>query len=147
MNEIKCKFEFECPKKWEELEPTNNGDTRFCKSCARSVYRVTSKYEFDEYAARGECVALDLAEYVMLGMPEGVPYIEYSLFIYKQNMTGKKLFTIRKVLSPQSSLSEARLSYNMKPVKLEDISKQQAVDVEKTLKDAGIECEIQTRKS
>ncbi len=146
MNEIKCKFEFECPKKWDALELTNDGDTRFCKSCERSVYRVTSEREFDEYAARGECVALDLVEYVMLGRPEGV-YVEYSLFIYKQKVVGKKLFTIRDALSPQSSLSEARLSYNMKPVKLEDITEQRALELENILKDAGIECEIQTKKS
>lgn len=147
MNEIKCKFEFECPKKWDALELTNDGEVRFCKSCDKNVYRVTTESEFNEYAARGDCVALDLVEYATLGRPEGVPYVEYSLFIYKQKITGKKLFAIREAFAPRSSLSEARLSYNMKQVKREDISKQQAIDLEKTLKEVGIDCEIQTRTS
>jgi uncharacterized protein (TIGR02996 family) len=52
-------FRFECPQKWERLQPTENASVRYCNACARQVYYCHSVEEARSYAQCGECVAVD----------------------------------------------------------------------------------------
>ncbi|MDE1464623.1 hypothetical protein [Spartinivicinus poritis] len=146
MTEISCKFKFECPKKWDELVVTDKDGVRFCSHCKSRVFMANDQKELDEYTANGECVAIEM-EYVMLGRPEGVPYVEYSLFIHKQKISGKKLYALRDAILPSSSLFEVSQQFNMKPGKVEDIDEQHAMKLEAELTKLEIKCEIQAKNS
>lgn len=52
-------FTFACPKRWDALQPTAFDDVRYCSSCDKPVYFVTSTDEAHERGARQECVAID----------------------------------------------------------------------------------------
>jgi uncharacterized protein (TIGR02996 family) len=52
-------FEFQCPKQWEELKPTETARVRFCDACQRNVYHCATVQEAQEHADRRECVAVD----------------------------------------------------------------------------------------
>jgi uncharacterized protein (TIGR02996 family) len=52
-------FQFECPKRWTELERTEDPAVRSCEVCKKSVYYCHSLHEAAGRARRGECVAVD----------------------------------------------------------------------------------------
>jgi uncharacterized protein (TIGR02996 family) len=52
-------FEFECPKRWEELKPTGEGTVRFCEDCKKNVYYCGTVGEARLHTAEGHCVAVD----------------------------------------------------------------------------------------
>jgi uncharacterized protein (TIGR02996 family) len=54
-------FQFECPKHWEKLTPTNDTNIRFCASCKRNVYHCETLQDAQAHANRGDCVALTVA--------------------------------------------------------------------------------------
>ena len=53
-------FDFQCPKEWGNLAPTEREDRRFCGACKRHVHYCRTVPEARDHAARGECVALDI---------------------------------------------------------------------------------------
>jgi uncharacterized protein (TIGR02996 family) len=53
------RFDFECPKRWEQLRRTGDPFTRFCPVCEKKVHYCTSVEEAQRHASRRECVALD----------------------------------------------------------------------------------------
>ncbi len=50
MNTIHCKFEYECPKRWEELDNTEEAGVKYCGHCKKKVYLAKDQAEFDSYA-------------------------------------------------------------------------------------------------
>jgi uncharacterized protein (TIGR02996 family) len=78
------RFEFLCPRKWEELRPTEDAAVRSCDACKQNVYHCRSLREAREHARQGHCIAVDssvdrshgdLTSEVMvtLGTPRYVP--------------------------------------------------------------------------
>jgi uncharacterized protein (TIGR02996 family) len=56
----KCSFEYECPLKWENLQPVEGSNTRrFCGQCKQSVYFCETLSEARGHARRGHCVAVN----------------------------------------------------------------------------------------
>ena len=53
-------FDFQCPRDWGQLAPTEREDRRFCGACKRHVHYCRTVPEARDHAARGECVALDI---------------------------------------------------------------------------------------
>jgi len=53
-----CKLSFICAKKWEELGKTEDAEIRYCDSCAKGVFAVRHRDEFELASALGRCVAL-----------------------------------------------------------------------------------------
>jgi uncharacterized protein (TIGR02996 family) len=51
-------FRFQCPKKWEQLDPTEDDAVRFCETCQQKVYFCSSVQEAGEHARRDDCVAI-----------------------------------------------------------------------------------------
>jgi len=50
-------WQFKCPKRWDELMPTNDADVRYCSACHRGVYACKTIEEVNHYARSGECIA------------------------------------------------------------------------------------------
>ena len=69
MDKISCKFQYECPKRWNDLLATDVENVRFCNHCEQNVYLVQTQIEFAEQAAKGKCVAIETPEFTMAGMP------------------------------------------------------------------------------
>jgi hypothetical protein len=75
---VNCNFTFQCPQKWDELEPTKDSDRRFCTSCERTVYFVNSTEDYEKASAQGNCIASrtilpNNLERIGLGMPSAPP--------------------------------------------------------------------------
>jgi hypothetical protein len=69
MNEITCKFEYQCPNKWEELKSTESKDIKFCDHCSQNVYLAESQAKFEKFADEGKCVAIEIEEIMLIGEP------------------------------------------------------------------------------
>jgi len=55
------RFDFACPKQWESLAPTDEGDNvRFCGACKSNVYYSATVDEAYAHARKGRCVVVDL---------------------------------------------------------------------------------------
>jgi uncharacterized protein (TIGR02996 family) len=54
-------FQFECPKQWEKLTPTEAQKVRFCDNCKKQVHYCETIAEARGHAAQGHCVAVALA--------------------------------------------------------------------------------------
>src|SRR5262245_13310236 len=55
-----CKFKFECPLKWENLQPVKGSDTtRFCGTCNQQVHFCATLEEAQHHAFQNHCVAVD----------------------------------------------------------------------------------------
>jgi hypothetical protein len=52
-------FSFQCPKRWEQLRPTEDEAVRFCDQCRRQVFFCTSLEVAQTHAAVGDCIAVD----------------------------------------------------------------------------------------
>lgn len=52
-----CKFNFECPGDWDDLEPTGNQAVRFCGTCDKGVYLAEDLEALAVLAAAGKCAA------------------------------------------------------------------------------------------
>lgn len=58
--QLGLRFEFECPKKWEELTPTADGhEVRFCGACKRTVHYCHDADDLRRNANMGSCVAVE----------------------------------------------------------------------------------------
>ena len=77
---ISIKFDLQCDRKWEELEPTDDVSQRYCDSCDKTVHYCGTILEAREHAKARNCIAVDsgivrreddlgMLQYVMLGMP------------------------------------------------------------------------------
>ena len=54
------RFAFRCPRKWENLTPTEDPAVRFCHACQKSVHYCGTLGEARRHARAGHCVAVDL---------------------------------------------------------------------------------------
>ena len=55
-----CEFRYECPQKWENLQPIDGSTTRrFCGQCQKAVTYFDDVEEARWHAAFGGCVAID----------------------------------------------------------------------------------------
>lgn len=54
------KFEFECPRQWENLRPTANPRVRCCDGCRENVFYCDTILVARAHARKGHCVAVDL---------------------------------------------------------------------------------------
>lgn len=54
------KVKYNCPKNWEDLEPTENESVKHCSSCDKDVYYCRSDTETLEHAKIGNCIAREL---------------------------------------------------------------------------------------
>jgi len=55
-----CEFEFECPKKWANLDETNVKSVRYCSSCNRNVFLSVTTEQFTSKALKGRFVAIPI---------------------------------------------------------------------------------------
>lgn len=62
VNTLGMDFVFECPKRWEELTPTEDGnDVRFCDACHKTVHYCRSQDELRRNVDAMRCVAVELS--------------------------------------------------------------------------------------
>lgn len=54
---LNCDLEFECPKDWFELEPTNKAGIKFCNACQKNVYLCQTEDELHTAEGDGQCIA------------------------------------------------------------------------------------------
>ena len=71
VQKIECAFEFVCPKKWEDLEPTREG-VRYCDTCFSDVFLCSTQEEVDKARGLRQCIAIEQVTRVFFtGMPDG----------------------------------------------------------------------------
>jgi uncharacterized protein (TIGR02996 family) len=51
-------FEFQCPKRWDKLQPTRAESVRFCDACQKNVYFCQSVQEARAHTWQEHCVAI-----------------------------------------------------------------------------------------
>ena len=54
------RFAFLCPKKWAQLQTTEDAAVRYCEGCRQNVYYCNTISEAQGRANCGECVAISL---------------------------------------------------------------------------------------
>jgi len=52
-----CEMEFECPKDWFDLEPTNKAAIKHCNQCQQDVHLCINQEELDEAITQKYCIA------------------------------------------------------------------------------------------
>jgi len=57
IDDVKCTFDFVCPKKWEDLE-INRENVRYCDHCYSDVFLCTTQEEIDEAQKLNRCIAV-----------------------------------------------------------------------------------------
>ncbi len=58
---LELAFEVECPKRWDEMLPTNDDGIRHCPACDEDVVYCSTIEQARTQAELGGCVALDIA--------------------------------------------------------------------------------------
>ncbi len=61
LEECRFTFEFECPKEWQLLAPTDIANIRFCDACQRTVHFCETLDEGRDHVRQGDCVAVSQA--------------------------------------------------------------------------------------
>jgi uncharacterized protein (TIGR02996 family) len=54
------RFNYVCPRRWEELRPTAVRTVRFCEECRKNVHYCGTIQEARQHAWAGHCVTVDL---------------------------------------------------------------------------------------
>ncbi|MDC2891036.1 hypothetical protein [Psychrosphaera algicola] len=65
-----CKFEYECPEKWESLVKTEQQNVRYCNICDKGVHFCKNEKEIFELIKDNKCIAIEVSdtpEMVMMG--------------------------------------------------------------------------------
>jgi uncharacterized protein (TIGR02996 family) len=52
------RFEFPCPNRWADLQPTGEAGVRYCAECQKNVHYCASQDEAEQHAIRGNCIAI-----------------------------------------------------------------------------------------
>ena len=52
------RFTYQCPKRWQNLQVTENDTVRFCNACQENVYYCTDKPQAEQHARQGHCIAI-----------------------------------------------------------------------------------------
>jgi uncharacterized protein (TIGR02996 family) len=52
-------FEFQCPRRWEKLQATEDLRVRFCSACQQNVYHCDTEYDVWTHANQGHCIAVE----------------------------------------------------------------------------------------
>ena len=60
---LEVQFEFQCPKTWESLQPTQDADTRFCEGCQKNVYLCRSENDLTKHLLQKHCIAADVPRF------------------------------------------------------------------------------------
>ncbi len=55
-----CDFAFKCPKQWDDLRAGDDPDKRYCETCERDVYFISSRIELDVARKLGRCIAAEV---------------------------------------------------------------------------------------
>lgn len=75
---IRCEFVFKCPRSWAFLTPTAEDGIRYCTTCERKVYLVTSHGELETHTKAGHCVAVPVVDAedvpMTVGVTKAAPY-------------------------------------------------------------------------
>ncbi len=93
------KFAYECPEKWESLEPTDDPKIRYCHVCRHSVRMINTETEYNAAYGKNECVALEVIEkpktgpIIMFGRPSEEPSPEEMEEINRRRKILKKART------------------------------------------------------
>jgi hypothetical protein len=68
-------FANQCPKSWQELQPTQDDRRRYCSTCENSVYECRTPDEFVSLGLEGKCVSLPdhVHEQLCGPQPDGLP--------------------------------------------------------------------------
>lgn len=53
-----CEFMVDCPRRLEELSPTEDPKVRYCSHCKSNVYQCDSLQELNEHRNADHCIAL-----------------------------------------------------------------------------------------
>ena len=61
-------FEFQCPQRWDDLEPTDHPGVKHCGECDRNVHKATNKAQLLKLGDEGKCAAYFAYEQALLGM-------------------------------------------------------------------------------
>ncbi len=56
--QIRCRFEFTCPRQWSRLQPTDKDDVRHCSECNRDVHLALSEADVRRHREQGHCIAV-----------------------------------------------------------------------------------------
>jgi len=70
IQKIECAFEFVCPQKWEDLEPTRPG-VKYCDTCFSDVFLCTTQEEVDKARGLRQCIAIAQVSRFTMGIPDG----------------------------------------------------------------------------
>lgn len=62
-------FEYECPKAWSELTPTQNQNIRHCSACQQEVFHCHTVAQLGGHVRLGHCVAIG-PELIHLPIPQ-----------------------------------------------------------------------------
>jgi uncharacterized protein (TIGR02996 family) len=54
------RFDFLCDRRWEDMQPTEDGAVRFCDACEQNVHYCDTIVEARRHAWAGHCIAVDL---------------------------------------------------------------------------------------
>jgi hypothetical protein len=57
-----CEFRFQCPKTWDDLQPTEKSTVRFCDSCQKTVHYCCTQAELHDAIVKNQCVAVEVKE-------------------------------------------------------------------------------------
>ena len=58
-------FEFQCPKRWEFLDPLDTPGVKHCSECDRSVYKATNKAQLVDLGKQGKCKHAPISEEII----------------------------------------------------------------------------------
>lgn len=75
-NHPRIEWDFVCPKKWNEMKPTENRKVRFCEDCKKNVYFCDNIIEARELGNQGCCVGIDVG----VKREEGDTHGEMAIF-------------------------------------------------------------------
>lgn len=92
---LNCPLEYECPKTWQSLFPTQDTNIKHCDTCDQNVHLLDGIEGISNAAAKGWCVAVDV-EYEAEAMFFLQPSVVRALSNEKSN--NAKTITITKRL-------------------------------------------------
>ena len=134
LNLTDIKFTFRCPKKWEDLQVTDNDDVRLCNECKYHVHSIVDRLDLKKLDSGGECFAVKsslLRGYTIGGVEKALliyPPSQTFLFSfgYTSNLSTSQVATIKwmhKYLKVALSLKNKKIQFTVKLSQAEELDR------------------------
>ncbi len=128
------KFTFRCQKNWDDLQPTDNHDVRFCNECNYHVHSIVDRLDLKKLDLGEKCFAVKDSHskgiFILGGAERSLPALPITVFVFRcgyvSNLSEGQLLTIKwlgRYLNVKLKMKNRKIKFTAHLYKVEELDR------------------------